>query len=212
VDLLHVYQPLLAELGWPITLLTVVLCLRLLSCTVDRRVVILLPVMWGSFVAVSSVLDMLSAVRDLAGSHLGSRRAAVVDALGLLGVGAAASAVVGAVAGFGRTFVTNRPHATRSGTWIVTATALTVGALGLVLWLVTREAASSERTMGLAGLAVQLATVGIGAAAVVAMVAWAQPANQPLTRRSILALAAAVAGVALSCYFSATQLRPDLNG
>jgi hypothetical protein len=210
VDLLHVYQPLLVELGWPVTLLTVVLCLRLLSCAVDRRIVILLPLMWGSFVAVSCVLDTLSAVRDLTGTHLGSRRSAAIDALGLLGVGAAASAVVGAVAAFGRTFVSNRPHATRAGSWIVTATALIVAALGLVVWLVTREAGSSERPMELAGRTVQLAAMGIGAVALIAMVSRAQPAKHPMTRTSILALAAAAAGVALICHFCATQLQPNL--
>lgn len=201
------YQPLLVELGWSVTLLTVVVCLRLLSCAVDRRVVILLPVMWGSFVATSSVLDALSALRDLAGPHLASRRASAIDALGLLGVGAAASAVVGAVAGFGGTFVSNRRHATRAGSWIVAATALTICALGSVLWLLTREGASSERTMELAGRTVQLATAGIAAVTVIAMVSRAQPAKEPLTRWSILAMAAAAAGVALTCHVCATRLQ-----
>jgi hypothetical protein len=206
VELLHVYQPLLVELGWPVTLLIVVLCLRLLWCRVDRRVVILLPVMWGSFSALSSVLDALGAVRDVAGIHLWTRRAAAVDALGLLGVGAAASAVVGVVAAFGRTFVLNRPHLTRAGSWIVTATGLTVAALGLVLALVTREAPISERAMELAGRAVQLATAAIGAVTVTAMVWRGQPAKQPLTRWSILGMAAAAAGVALACLFCASRL------
>jgi hypothetical protein len=210
VEFLHVYQPLLVELGWSVTLLIVVLCLRLLSCQVDRRVVILLPVMWGSFGAMSSVLDALSAVRDVAGIHLWTRRAAVVDALGLLGVGAAASAVVGLVAAFGRTFVLNRPLATRTGSWIVTATGSAVAALGLVLWLATREASMTERAMELAGRTVQLATAGIGAVAVSAMLWPAEPAKRPLTRSSILGMAVATAGVALTCLFCATRLQPTM--
>lgn len=208
VEFLHVYQPLMAELGWSVTLLIVVLCLRLLSCRVDRRLVILLPVMWGSFSAMSSVLDALSAIRDVAGIHVLTRRAAAVDALGLLGVGAAASALIGGVAGLGRTFVLNRSHATRAGSDIVTATGLTVAALGFVLWLVTREATISERAMELAGRAVQLATAGVGAGAVTAMMWRAQPAKQPLTRWSLLGMAAAAAGVALTCLFCATRLQP----
>ena len=213
MEILHVYQPLLAELGWSVTLLIVVLCLRLLSCRVDPRIVILLPVTWGSFSAMASILDALSALRDIAGIHLWGRRAAAVDALGLLGVGAAASALVGVVAGFGRTFVLNRSHATRAGSWIVTATGVTVAALGFVLWLVTREDAISERAMELAGRTVQLATAAAAAVAVTAMIWRAQPAKQPLTRWSILGMAAAAAAVALTCLFCATRLQHDpVNG
>jgi hypothetical protein len=207
VDLLNVYQPLLVELGWSVTLLVVVVCLRLLSCGVDRRVVILLPIMWGNFVAMSSILDALSAVRDLAGVHVTARRAAALDALGHVGVAAAASAVVGAVAGFGRTFAANRPHATRAGSWIVVATASTVGALGIVLWLITRESTISERAMEMAGRSVQLTAAAIAGVAIVAMLSRAQPAKQPLTRAAILALAAAAAGVALTCLLCSTQLQ-----
>jgi hypothetical protein len=210
VELLRVYQPVVVEFGWSVTLLIVVLCLRLLSCRVDRRVVILLPVMWGSFSAMSSVLDALSAISDVAGVHVSSRRAAALDALGLLGVGATASALVGVVAGVGRTFALNRPHSTRAGSWIVIATWLTVGVLGLVLWLLTREAAISERAMELAGRAVQLATAGIGTVAVSGMIWRAKPEKQPLTRWSILAMAAAAASVALTCLFCATRLQRTL--
>ena len=208
MEFLDVYQPLLVELGWPVTLLIVVLCLRLLSCRIDRRVVILLPVMWGSFSAISAVLDALGAVRDVTGIHLWTLRAAAVDALGLLGIGAAASALVGVGAAFGRTFVVYPPHATRAGTWIVTATGLAVAALGFVLWLVTRDAAISERAMELAGRTVQLATAAIGAVALAAMIWRAPPVKQPLTRWSILGMAAAAAGVALTCLFCATRLQP----
>jgi hypothetical protein len=71
---------------------------------------------------------------------------------------------------------------------------LAVAALGLVLWLVTREAAISERAMELAGRAVQLGTAGIGAVVLTAMIWRAQPSKQPLTRWSILGKAAAAAG------------------
>lgn len=208
MELLRVYQPAVVELGWSVTLLTVVVCLRLLSCGVDRRIVILLPLIWGSFSAMACVLDALSAVRDVAGIHFSSRRAAAADALGQLGVGAAASAIVGLVAGVGRTFVLNRPRATRAGSWIVGATGLTIGALGSVLWLITRETAMSERAMELAGQAVQLATAGIGAMAAAVMVRRAQPQTQPLTRGSILGMAAAAAGVALTCLLCAPRLQP----
>ena len=207
MEFLHVYQPVLAELGWSITLLIVVVCLRLLWCRVDRRVVILLPVMWGSISAMSSVLDALSAVRDVAGIHLAAHRDAAVDALGLLGVSAAASAIVGVVAGFGRTFVLNRPHATRAGSWIVMATALNVVGLGCVLRVVTREAAIGERAIELVGQCVQLAAAGIGVVAVIAMIRDAHPAKQPLSRWSILGMAAATSGVALTCLFFATRLQ-----
>jgi hypothetical protein len=210
VDLLHVYQPLLVELGWPVTLLLVVLCLRLLWCRVDRRVVILLPVMWGSFSGMSSILDALSAVRDVAGIHLWTRHDAAIGALGLLGVGAAASAVVGVVAGFGRSFVLNPPHATRVGSLIVTATGVTVAGLGFVLWLVTRDATISERAIELAGRAMQLLIAGTGAATVTAMLWRTQPAKQPLTRWSILEMAGAAASVAMACLFFATRLQPTL--
>ena len=207
MDFLHVYQPVLAELGWSVTLLTVVLCLRLLWYRVDRRIVILLPMIWASFSAVSPVLDALSAVRDIAGIHFEARRAAAAESLGLLGVGAAASAVVGLVAGFGQAFVLNRPHPTRAGSGIVLGTGLIVAALGSVLWMVTREGAVSERTMELAGRVVQLAAAGIGAVAITAMVWRAQPAKQPMTRWSILGMAAAAAAVALGCLFCATGLQ-----
>jgi hypothetical protein len=103
--------------------------------------------------------------------------------------------------------VLNRPHATRAGSWIVIATGLTVAALGAVLWLVTREAAVSERAMELAGRGVQLATAGIGLVAVTAISWRAQPANEPLTRWLLLGMAAAAAGVALTCLFCATRLQ-----
>ena len=208
MEILHVYQPLLVELGWPVTLLIVVLCLRLVWWRIDRRLVILLPLMWGSFSAMSSVLDALSAIRDVAGIHFATRRAAAVDALGLLGVGAAASAVIGVVAGLGRSFVLNRPHRTRAGSEIVIAMGLTVAALGVVLWLVTREAAISERAMEMAGRAVQFAAAGVGASAVTAMIWRAQPAKHPLTRWSILGMAAVAAGLALACLLCANQLQP----
>ena len=209
MEFLHVYQPAVVELGWSITLLIVVVCLRLLWCRVDRRVVILLPVVWGSFVAMSSVLDALSAVRDVAGVHSATRRAAALDALGFLGVGAAASALVGVVAAFGRAFVLNPPRATRAGSWIVIATASAIAAVAFVLVLVTRETAVTEPAMELAGRAVQLTTVGIGAVALTHMI-WRPPlAQQPLTRRSILGVAAAAAGVALTCLVCATRLEPN---
>ena len=208
MDILDVYQPAVVELGWSVTLLLVVLCLRLLSCRVDRRIVILLPLMWGGFSATASVLDALSAVRDVAGVHLSSRRAAAVDALGFLGVGAAASSVVGVVAGVGGTFASNRPHVTRAGSWIVVATGSAVGLLGFVLWLVTREAGIGERALELAGRTVQLATAGVGAVAVIVMMWRAKPGKQPLTRWSILGMAAAAAGIALTCLFCATRLQP----
>lgn len=206
VEFLQAFQPLLVELGWPVTLLTVVLCLRLLACRVDRRIVILLPLIWASCSATSSVLDTLSAIRDVAGVHLSARRAAAIDALGLVGVGAAASAVVGIVAGFGRTFVLNRPHPTRAGSWIVTVTALSLAALGIVLWLVSRETGISERAIELAGQALQLAIAGIGGMALTAMIWYSDPATPPLTRSSILGLAAAAGAVALTCLFCATRL------
>jgi len=207
VDILRVYQPLLAELGWPVTLLTVVLCLRLLWWQVDRRLVILLPLMWGSFSAMASLLDALSAIRDVAGNHLAARCAAAVDALGLLGVGAAAAAVVGLVAGLGRSFVFNRPHPARAGSQIVIATGFTVAASGVVLWLVTRDAVISERAMELAGQTVQFAIAAVGAGAVTAMVWRAEPPRHPLTRWSILGVAAVAAGVALTCLLCANRLQ-----
>jgi hypothetical protein len=208
VEFLHVYQPVVVELGWSITLLTVVLCLRLLSCRVDRRIVILLPLMWGSFAATSSILDALTAVRDVGGVHLTNRRDAVLDALGLLGVGATASAVVGAVAGVGRTFSSNRPHTTRAGSRVVVAHGLTVAVLGLVLGLVARDDGLSERSMELAGVVVQLAAAATGAAAVVVMSVGTKSEQRPLTRRWILGMAGAAALVALTCLLCATRLQP----
>ena len=211
MEFLRVYQPVVVELGWSVTLLIVVLCLRLLSCHVDRRIVILLPLIWGSFSAMSSVLDQLSAIRDVAGIHVVSRRAAALDALGFLGVGATASALVGVVAGVGRTFALNRPHPARAGSWIIIATALTVGVLGFVLWTLTHEAAISERAMELAGGAVQLASAGIGVMAVTVMIRRTPSEKQPLTRWAILGMAAAAAAVALTCLLCATRLQATVS-